>query len=387
MTDIPIVSKRQKITCVPNPTEQAMESLGPAYDVIVNHQPSASFITMNVLCLIRYLVRVEGSFEVLSWEPKEIKVEPHETDYSDDPSLTKFFSKLSPQQIIRFMDNLHVFDPDKYHLFKRLLTGKACQESDLTVWNTWVNLQILRLPDVSVHSYFFLLDDSKLEILRCRQPSQASLEDPILTPEDFQMFSGFFHEDWYRGRLCRIYPQRNAALQNLFTSMSDEQFRHMLDIFDTFEDRRFSKCFKKLLKNMATPREIQYYEDKVCSFSSLPGVCNMNLKDSHLLSLLTYQPSDGIQIEPNDHTLLAKFQEPDWWKPPLCQSGKFPVVKSGLMDLVNSLSKKDFERILNLFYIIDPNSYESFKKIITNQDLMDDHMLYEQALKEFPTRS
>ena len=64
--------------------------------------------------------------------------------------------------------------------------GKACQESDVTVWNIWVKLQILRLPDVSVHSYFFLLDDSKLEILRCRQPSQSSLEDPGLTPEDCQ---------------------------------------------------------------------------------------------------------------------------------------------------------------------------------------------------------
>jgi hypothetical protein len=388
MTNIP-PAKRQKSACEQALDEQATEILGLNYAVIATHVPSHLFPIINNVCLIRHLVRLDIGYEDNGWESRPLRLyelSKFDSDYSDNPSLHKFFSMMSPQHIIRFMDNLHALDSDKYYLFKRLLTGKACKESDVTVWKKWVEQLISHLPHFSVASYFFMLDDPKLGMLRCRQPSQASLEDPVLTPEDCQMLSSFFHEDWHRGRLCRIYPQRNAALQNLFTSMSDEQFCRMLEIFDTFEDRLFSKCFKKLLENRATPREIQYYQDKVCSFSSLPGVCNVNLKDSHLLSLQTYQPSDGIQIEPNDHTLLAQFQEPDWWKPPLCQSGKFPVVKSGLMNLVNSLSKKDFERILNLFYIIDLNSYESFKKIITNQDSMDDHMLYEQALREFPTR-
>lgn len=155
MTDIPTVSKRQKTTCVLNPTERAKEMLGPAYNVIATHQQSLSFTNMTRSCLIRYLVRIERGYEDYGWEPKPSKLhELSEFDYdhSDNPSLHKFFSTMSPQDIIGFMDNLYAFDADKYDLFKRLLTGKACQESDVTVWKKWVEQQIPHLPHFSVAS-------------------------------------------------------------------------------------------------------------------------------------------------------------------------------------------------------------------------------------------
>ena len=155
MTDIPTVSKRQKTTCVLNPTERAKEMLGPNYYVIATHQPSPSFVLMTRSCLIRDLVRFERGYEDHGWEPKPSKLyelSEFDYDYSDNPSLDLFFSMMSPQDIIGFMDNLHALDPDKYDLFKRLLTGKACQESDVTVWKKWVEQQIPHLPHFSVSS-------------------------------------------------------------------------------------------------------------------------------------------------------------------------------------------------------------------------------------------
>jgi hypothetical protein len=399
MSNIP-GTKRQKLTMdttfVPNAVQQAMNSLGSAFDVIANHQPSSSFTPITNSCLRRYIVGIESGYEAYGWEPKLIKVKPYQTIYSNNPSLHMFFSMISPQHIIRFMDNLYAFDQDKYDLFKRLLTGapqgKAGQESDVTVWNTWVELQIRHLPHFSVASYFFLLDDSKQEILMSHQSSQVSPKDGILTTEDCSMFNEFFYEDWYKNKLCNVYPKGSTAIQDFINNNSDERFSRMLNIFDAF-DSQFNECFKNILKNDALPENIQYYEHMVCSFSSLPGIHQENLKDQHLVLLLTYQPIENTQFTPGDYQLLNNFKHPNWHMPYLAVRRVFPVVKSGVMHLVNSLSKENFQRILDIFYSIDrlrlethPSLYESFKKIITNQDWMDDHMIYDQALREFPTR-
>jgi hypothetical protein len=371
-------TKRQKLTTdttfVPNTVQQAMNSIGSAFDVIANHQPSSSFTPITNSCLRRYVVGIESGYEAYGWEPKLIKVKPYQTIYSNNPSLHMFFSMLSPQHIIRFMDNLYAFDQDKYDLFKRLLTGaslalldlgserttrlltllkdapqgKAGQESDVTVWNIWVELQIRHLPHFSVASYFFLLDDSKQEILMGHQSSQVYPKDGILTTEDCSMFNEFFYEDWHKNKLCNVYPKGSTAIQDFINNNSDERFIHMLNIFDAF-DSQFNDCFKKILKNDALPENIQYYEHMVCSFSSLPGIHQENLKDPYLVLLLTYQPIEIIQFTPGDHQLLNNFKHPNWHMPYLAVCRVFPVVKSGVMHLVNSLSKENFQRILDLF--------------------------------------
>ena len=276
---LPKRERTQDITCVSNSVKLAKKSIEPtAFDIIANHQLSPSVIPMTLSCLRRFLVRIERGYEAYRWEPKPLRFElsEYDYDYSDNPSLHKFFlSMISSQHIIRFMDNLLVFDADKYLLFKRLLKdtsqGKADQELNVTIldryiWKAWVAQQIRYLPHFSVESYFFLLDDSKQEILMGYQPSQASLED--LTSEDCSMFNEFFYEDWYKNKLCNVYPKGSTAIQDFINNNSDERFSRMLNIFNAF-DRRFNDCFKNILKNSATPEDIQYYEHIVCSFSSL----------------------------------------------------------------------------------------------------------------------
>jgi hypothetical protein len=135
----------------------------------------------------------------------------------------------------------------------------------------------------------------------------------------------------------------------------------------------------------------------VRSFSSLP-LYHGKLKDSHVLILENHQPAlpcgssrardapgKEIQLSPSDYPLLAKFREQDWYKPPLCTSGQFPVVKSEVTYLVNSLPNDKFHRILDIFCGINRGFYESFKRMLTNQETMDDHRIYDQAVRQFPT--
>ena len=449
---IPTPLKRQK-NDETNPVQLAMAHLGSAYDVVLNHVPSQSFLSMSFKQLISYLVRMEGCEPgSLWWEPKEIDVKPYDTDYSDDPSLRKLFSMLPHEKITRILDNLYALDQNMYHLLKRLLTGaslalldlgserttrlltllkgapqgNACQESDDTIWIKWVNAQILRLPktwETSLTSYSMEIGHEKEEALFHHRPNTGMQ----LTQQDAELLCEFYYESRASsGRLGIIYPKNHGMLLQFFNGLSIEDFLYILDVFHALDPQLY-ESFKRILQFTGSRQDLDYYWNWVRSFSSLP-LYQGKLKDSHVSILENHQqavpcgapfnkvkslvvslkqslshkakpvlseprssragdaPGKEIQLSPSDYSLLAKFQNPDWYRPPLCVSGQFPVVKSEVMCLVNSLSKKDFERILNLFYIIDPNSYESFKKIITNQDSIDDHMLYDQALREFPTR-
>jgi len=242
--------------------------MSTALNIIANHELSRSVIPMIPSCVIRHCVRIERGYEALRWEPKPLKLElsEYDYDYSDNPSLHKYFLSILPlQHIIRFLDNLFLLDIEKYHLFKRLFSANVTM-LDCCIWKRWVEQQIRYLHHFSVESYFFLLEDSKQVILMNHQPSQASLEN--LTSEDHLMFNQFFHEDWYEGKLWKVSPKGSTVIQDFINDNSDEKFIRMLNIFNAL-DQQFYECFKNLLKNDASPENIQYYEHIVCSFSYL----------------------------------------------------------------------------------------------------------------------
>ena len=365
--DIPTVLEHQKTTCVPNPTEQAMESLGPAY-VIANHQPSKNlYAPMTKRSLLREITKGDGSVEIVRWVP--IK------------KLVRVFSGLDQSQIIRFMDNLHNLYPDKYHLFKRLFT--TGQESAVTEWNTWIMHEISKgiLPHIGVYNTYFRLSLPKLKILYEHLP-RLDLKNFVLEQKDLQFFKIHMKEGgWYKNRLGTIYPNAGPIIQDFINSLPDDEFCYMIHLFNRFNPE-FYTSWKAVLNNDADYEQVRYYEDMVCSFSSLPGFCEIELNGSHLSSLETHKPI-LIKTDEADRVLFYKFREPDWRKPELCRTGIFPVVKNALLSLVNSLSIENFERILNIFFTINSDLYESFKNIITNKDSIDDHKLYDIILKTF----
>ena len=319
---------------------------------------------------------------------------------------------------------------------KRLLTGasqalldpqgKACQESDDTVWTKWVNAQIKRLPETwetSLTSFHFELGFEKELAIHHHQPSTAYQ----LTPQDGELLCEFYYESRSSsGRLGIIYPKNQGMLSEFFSTLSVEQFIHILDMFHTL-NAQFYNSFKRILELEGSREDLEFYWAWVRSFSSLP-LYQGKLKNSHVSILENHQPAlpcgssrardapalpcgapfnkvkslvvlseprssrardalgKEIQLSPSDYPLLAKFREQDWYKPPLCASGQFPVVKSEVMCLVNSLPNDKFHRILDIFSGINPSLYESFKRMLTNQETMDDHRIYDQALRRFPTR-
>ena len=271
--------KRQKVD-ESEVVQHAMAHLGSAYDVVLNHVPSQPSLLMSLFQLIFYFVRMEGCEPgSLWWEPKEIDVKSYETDYSDDPSLRKLFWMLPHEKITRILDNLYALDQNMYHLLKRLLTGaslallepqgKAGQESDDTVWKKWVNRQIKHLPNTwnsSVTSYHFELGFEKELAIHHHQPSTAYQ----LTPQDGELLCEFYYESRSSsGRLGIIYPKNQGMLWEFFSTLSVEQFIHILDMFHAL-NAQFYNSFKRILELEGSHEDLEFYWDWLRSFSSLP---------------------------------------------------------------------------------------------------------------------
>jgi hypothetical protein len=239
----------------------AVKNLGPAYKVIKDHQPSSPMVSINMLQLIIYLTQLEGSFEVLYFEPRWI----YKDEYSDCPCLQKTFSKLAREKIDNILNNLYVVDSRKYELLKRLLTGK---EIDETIWKDWINLKCKSLPspgDLGQLVHLIELRESQAKILE----NHRWIEQMQSSPDDRKLLSMFYKDDIYKGRLCRVYPVNKCRLHCLLDSLSDEQFVRILDIFYSI-DSGFYESFKRIITNLESTGDHVKYESIVCSFSSLP---------------------------------------------------------------------------------------------------------------------
>ena len=109
--------------------------------------------------------------------------------------------------------------------------GKACQESDDTIWTKWVNAQILRLPktwETSLTSYSMEIGHEKEEALFHHRPNTGMQ----LTQQDGELLCEFYYESRASsGRLGIIYPKNHGILLQFFNGLSIEDFLYILDVF------------------------------------------------------------------------------------------------------------------------------------------------------------
>jgi len=384
--------KRQKHDCNADNCQAilAWNQLGSKYDVIRNHVPSDFILPMSKIQLMYYFLRMEGCCPgSLFWEPKLIQPIPFTSDYSDDPSLRKMMSQLSSDKVWRILDNLHALNPEMYHLLKMLLIGapllepQGCYELNDTVWIQWVTAQISILPktwETSLESLSMELGHLKEVALFHHQPNT----EMQLTQQNVEILLNFWYESRSsNGHLSIIYPCNHGMLLEYFNRLSVEQFLFILDVFHALDTQLYIS-FKRILQFEGSRQDLDYYWNWVRSFSSLP-LYQGKLKDSHVQILENHQQGNEIQPSSCDHVLLAMFVNQDWYKPPKCVSGDLPVVKSQIFFLVNSLSNDNFRRILDIFYDINQGLYLSFKRILANQETLDDHRMYDQAVRQFPT--
>ena len=180
------------------------------------------------------------------------------------------------------------------------------------------------------------------------------------------------------------------CLQKLFSRMTHDEIFDLLNNLFVFDPEMY-----KLLKDLLTGEECDetVWENWIDKQSErLPSPYELgqlqhkieisetkkNILNSHTPLVLRLTLNDIVQ-------LLSVFYHKD---ERLMPGYVFPIPKSGLEDVINPLSDDQFNQILDILYHMNTSLYESFKRIITNQEVsVVDHRIYDKGVRLFPTRS
>ena len=217
----------------------AIQNLGDKFFLIQDHEPSEPSFLMSFNDLFFCFVEPHGLSDE-HWSPIQVS----NKKYSDKPCLQKQFSRMTPDEIVNLLNNLFVFDPEKYKLLKDLLTGEECDE---TVWKNWIDKQSERQPspyELEQLKYEIKISEAKQEILKRHNPLAPSL---FSLNSIIQLLSVFYHTD---DKLMPgyLFPIPKSGLEDVINTLFDEQFEKILDILSNINTSLY-ESFKRIITN------------------------------------------------------------------------------------------------------------------------------------------
>jgi hypothetical protein len=201
---------------------------------------------------------------------------------------------------------------------------------------------------------------------------------------------GFSDDHWSPIQVSNKKYSDKPCVQKLFSRMTPDEIFNLLNNLFVFDPEMY-----KLLKDLLTGEECDetVWENWIDKQSErLPSPYELgqlqhkieisemkkNILNSHTPLALRLSQNDIVQ-------LLSVFYHKD---ERLMPGYVFPIPKSGLEDVIKSLSYNHLNQILDIFYHMNTSLYESFKRIITNQEVsVVDHRIYDKEVRLFPTRS
>jgi len=153
--------------------------------------------------------------------------------------------------------------------------------------------------------------------------------------------------------LYAVDPRMYQLLKNLITGKESD-------------NSTWIKWLRKQCEKIPSPYQLEQLKRQI------------QLKCTQHIILGNHQPRALQPLSQEDCDMLHRFYHQSEYDP----NTKFPIPKSGLQRVMNALSDVEFDRILDILSGINSSLYESFKRMITNQESVNDHRIYDQAVHE-----
>lgn len=244
--------KRQRTNIV----EQAREQLGPAFEVIIQHQPSLLLVVMSLQNLILVFVQQHWMFDG-SWQAIPISVNEDQGNLC----LRERFSRMSPDEIKNILNALYAVDPRMYQLLKDLMTG---EESDETTWIEWLRTQCKNIPSpYELKQLGYQIQSIHQTILVSHRPRAPQ----PLSREDCNVLHRLYHQSEYDPKTK--FPIHKSGLQKVMNAMSDVEVVQILDILSGINFSLY-ESFKRMMTNQESVDDHRIYDQAVRQFPTQP---------------------------------------------------------------------------------------------------------------------
>jgi hypothetical protein len=173
-------------------------------------------------------------------------------------------------------------------------------------------------------------------------------------------------------KFSKMIPEAINNILNKLYEVNSKMYQILKDLLtgEESDETAWNEWLNKERKNIPSPYELGQLRKTI------------QLVYSHQCILESHQPRASEPLSQQDCDLLARFYHQSEYDSKM----KFPIPKSGLQKVMDALSNDQFDRILDIFLGINPRLYVSFKKMITNQESVEDHRIYDQAVRQFSTR-
>ncbi len=226
------------------------------------------------------------------------------------------------------------------------------------------------------------------EQIKQHQPSLLlvvmSLQNLILVfVQQHWMFDG----SWQAIHISVNEDQENPCLRERFSRMSPDEINNILNALYAVDPRMY-----QLLKDLMTGEESDettWIEWLRTQCKNIPSPYRLKqlkypikLKSTHHEILLSHRPRAPQPLSQEDCNVLHRLYHQSEYDP----KTKFPIPKSGLQKVMDAMSDVEVVQILDILSGINFSLYESFKRMMTNQESVDDHRVYDQVVRQFPTQ-
>lgn len=225
---------------------------------------------------------------------------------------------------------------------------------------------------------------SSFYVIKGHQPSLPS----VMMSEDDILKKFIFEDDgpcetcWARSD---INSKNNECLFARFSQMTQEEINNLLNNLNELDPEMYL-----MLKNLLTGQENDESNWKKwidMKIKDLPSPYYFGLVDNKILlsvsqtSILENHKPRTVDIDQSGKDLLGKF----YYTYHLMPGYKFPRYGDQINKILLDTTDDQLCQILDIFHSINPSLYDSFKRIITNQESVYDHRIYERAVIKFPS--
>jgi hypothetical protein len=170
-----------------------------------------------------------------------------------------------------------------------------------------------------------------------------------------------------------------------FSKMTGEEIYNLLNNLNKLDPKMY-RLLKKLLTGEENDESIwkKWIDMKI---KYLPSPYYFGLVENEILlsdsqaSILKNLIPKKVYINQFEKDLLRKF----YYTYDLMPGYKFARYGDQINPILHGITDDQFCQILDIFYSINQSLYDSFKRIITNQESAYDHIIYERAVIKFPS--
>jgi hypothetical protein len=221
-------------------------------------------------------------------------------------------------------------------------------------------------------------------VIEGHQPSQPS----VMMSEDDILMKFIFEDDgacdtyWASSNINSL---NDECLLARFAQMTQEEINNLLNNLNVLDPEMY-KSLKKLLTGEEND-ESNWKKWIDMKIKDLPSPYYFGLVENEILlsdsqtSILENHKPQIVNIDQLERDLLKKF----YYTYDLMPGYKFARYGNQINPILRGTTDDQLCRILDIFHSINPSLYDSFKRIITNQESVYDHLIYERAVIKFPS--